>query len=118
MRLSLIPAVLAAASLSACVAPMPQGQRPAAPVVVTPMPAPGVSDATRSAARRVVNVEMARRLPGRNVAPYTACVLDNASMAEVTDLAGLSGQPGAADAVAVIVKRPAASQCIARVATA
>lgn len=119
MRLSLTAAVAATALLSACVAPV-------APVVVTPPPVtppvvtplPTISDATRTTARRVVNLEMAKRLPGRNVAPYTDCVISNATMAEVTDLAGMSGRAGAADAVAVIVKRPATSQCIARVATA
>lgn len=118
MRLSFIIAAGAALALSGCVAAIPPIVSTPGPVIVTPPPAPGVGVATRTAATQVVNMEMARRLPGRNVSPYTSCVLENATMAEVADLATLSGQAGAADAVASIVKRPATTQCIARVAVA
>ena len=61
---------------------------------------------------------MAKRLPGRNVAPYTACVLDNATDAEIADLSTLTGQASAADAVASIVRRSGTTACIGRVAVA
>ena len=55
---------------------------------------------------------MARRLPGANVAPYTDCVMQNATTAELASIAD-SGTAGAGNAVASIVGRPATSQCIA-----
>ncbi len=117
MRLSFTVTAAAALALSGCVAAVPPVVTTPGPVVVSPGPvAPDA--AVRTAATQVVNIEMARRLPGRNVAPYTACVLDNATMAEIADLATLSGQMGAADAVASIVSRPATTQCISRVAVA
>lgn len=124
MRLIFPVAAAAALVLSGCVATVPPVLTvpgPSAPVVVTPgptTPALGVGTAQRTAAAQVVNIEMARRLPGRNVAPYTTCVMNNATMAEIADLATLSGTPAAADAVAAIVQRPGASQCIAQVAVA
>ncbi|PZO63478.1 MAG: hypothetical protein DI498_13415 [Paracoccus denitrificans] len=117
MRISILAGLLAVGTLAACATPVATVGVPTAPIVVTP-PAPAVSDTARASARQVVNVEMARRLPGRNVAPYTQCVLDNATMAEVTDLAAQSGQTGAANAVASIVSRPATSACISRAAVA
>lgn len=116
MRLSFPVIAAAALALSGCVAPIPVATAPTAPVVVTPPS--DVSSSTRAEATRVVNAEMARRLPGRNVAPYTACVLDNATQAEIADLATLSGQAGAADAVAGIVRRSGTTACISRVAVA
>ena len=122
MRYTLISAVAAAAALSGCVATVPGVQQPVTPpvvvtpapntpVVVTPLPN-NVPDTIT--ARTVVSAEMAKRLPGRNVAPLTDCVVQNASMAELADLAAMQGKPGAANAVASIVSRPATSQCIAR----
>ncbi|MRX50719.1 hypothetical protein GI374_09730 [Paracoccus sp. S-4012] len=106
----------AALTLAGCaypvVAPAPV-TRP--PVVVTPPST--VSTATRSAAITVINREMAARLPGTNVAPYTTCVVNNANQAELADLASMSGNSAAASsAVAAIVQRPAATQCIASIA--
>ena len=77
-----------------------------------------LSSSTRAVARDVVNREMAKRLPGRNVAPYTDCVVNNASMAEVADIAarGVNDTTSAASSVAVIVQRPETTQCIAKVA--
>ncbi len=115
MRLSLIlPMTLttAALALSGCVVQNP-GMAPA------PMPLPQVTPspdaAVRSSARVVVNREMARRLPGANVAPYTDCVMANATTAE---LAGIADSANASGAVASIVGRPATSQCIAGAAAA
>ena len=86
MRLSLIlPLTLttAALALSGCVVQNP-GMAPA------PMPLPQVTPspdaAVRSSARVVVNREMAKRLPGANVAPYTDCVLQNATTAELASI--------------------------------
>ena len=116
MRRSFLAVTAAALALSGCVAAVPVATVPvpAAPVVVAP-PAPSAS---RAAATRVVNVETAKRLPGRNVAPYTACVLDNATDAEIADLSTLTGQASAADAVASIVRRSGTTACIGRVAVA
>ena len=108
MRLPLI-LTTAALALSGCVIQNP-GMAPA------PMPLPQVTPAPdaaiRSSARVVVNREMAKRLPGRNVAPYTDCVMQNATTAELASIAD-AGAAGAGNAVAGIVGRPATSQCIA-----
>ena len=87
---------------------------------VAPLPVPQVTSpdaAIRSSARVVVNREMARRLPGANVAPYTDCVLQNATSAELASIAA-AGAAGAGNAVAAIVGRPATTQCIAGAAAA
>ena len=117
MRLSLIlpmTMTVAALALSGCVIQNP-GMAPA------PMPLPQVTPApdaaVRSSARVVVNREMARRLPGANVAPYTDCVLQNATTAELASIAEAS-EASAGNAVASIVGRPATSQCIAGAAAA
>ena len=114
MRLPLI-LTTAALALSGCVIQNP-GMAPAPMPLPQVTPAPDV--AIRSSARVVVNREMAKRLPGRNVAPYTDCVVNNASMAEVADIAarGVNDTTSAASSVAVIVQRPETTQCIAKVA--
>ncbi|MDO5605905.1 MAG: hypothetical protein Q4G25_12170, partial [Paracoccus sp. (in: a-proteobacteria)] len=64
-------------ALAGCVpvAP-PTGPVVRPPVVITPPTAPTTTldSSTRAVAREVVSREMAKRLPGRNVAPYTDCV--------------------------------------------
>ncbi|WP_410216885.1 hypothetical protein [Paracoccus sp. (in: a-proteobacteria)] len=119
MRFNLIAAFgLAAATLAGCVAPVPIAG-PAVPTAPMMTPAPTVLDAaSRQVARNVVNTEMQRRLPGVNVAPYTDCVINNASTAELIDIAQASraGASGTADSVAAIVSRPATTQCIATAA--
>lgn len=119
MRLPLI-LTAAALALSGCVMQNPASV-PVVPPVVTPTIPPVVTPdpdaAVRSAARTVVNREMARRLPGANVAPYTDCVIQNASAAELIGIAG-SGATGSGSAVAAIVSRPATTQCIASAAAA
>lgn len=116
MRLSLsLPFSLTAAALalSGCVVQNPgMGPAPTLPPVAAPAP-----DAMRSSARVIVNREMAKRLPGANVAPYTDCVMQSATTAELTSIAE-AGALGAGDAVAAIVGRPATTQCIARAAAA
>ncbi|ARJ69836.1 hypothetical protein [Paracoccus contaminans] len=126
MRLHLIAAFAAAAAVAGCTMSPMTTVTPApgrAPIVVTP-PTPGaavvvtpkatVQVPDTATARTVVNAEMARRLPGRNVGPVTDCVISNASQAELADISAQQGKPAAAGAVAAIVKRPATSQCIAR----
>ena len=111
MRLPLI-LTAAALALSGCVIQNP-GMAPAPAPLPQVTPAPDV--AIRSSARVVVNREMAKRLPGANVAPYTDCVMQNATTAE---LAGIADSANASGAVASIVGRPATSQCIAGAAAA
>lgn len=109
---------LAAAVLAGCVAPLPPATTVTTPPVVM-APAPIILDAaTRQVARTVINTEMEKRLPGANVAPYTDCVVNNATTAELIDIAQASraGVTGTADSVAAIVSRPATTQCIAAAA--
>ncbi|MDS9467203.1 hypothetical protein RGQ15_06405 [Paracoccus sp. MBLB3053] len=114
MRLPLILTV-AALALSGCVVQNP------APVPVTPTvptaPVPNPDAAVRSSARVVINREMAKRLPGANVAPYTDCVMQNATTAELANIAD-AGDAGASGSVASIVSRPTTTQCIAGAAAA
>ncbi|TRW98374.1 hypothetical protein FNJ84_06240 [Paracoccus sp. M683] len=118
MRQFRFPIILTVAALAvtACVpiTPMP-GQAPTGPVATTPT-APTVLDAaSRAVARTAINAEMAKRLPGANTAPYTDCVVNNATTAELIDIAQMTnaGVSGAADSVAAIVSRPGTTQCIA-----
>lgn len=114
--LKLTAVSLALAACTPVVAPYPAPQ-PLPPVVIMP-PTSSVTPAARSAATTVVNREMAKRLPGVNVAPYTACVVNNASLAELSDLSGMiaGDDARAANAVASIVRRPTTTQCISGVA--
>lgn len=114
MRYSLIAAITAVTVLSGCVVPA-RGPVPNAPTLPG---AASLSPAQRVAARNLINAEMSKRLPGVNTQPYTDCVVSNASTADLADLAGIAyGSTGsAADSVAVIIKRPATTQCIAKVA--
>lgn len=121
MRQFRLPLLLSAAALAvtACVpiTPMP-GQAPG-PITTAPAPAPTVLDAaSRAVARTAINAEMSKRLPGANVAPYTDCVINNATTAELIDIAQMAnaGVSGAGDSVAAIVTRPATTQCIAAAA--
>ncbi|MFT4013993.1 MAG: hypothetical protein QM682_11430 [Paracoccus sp. (in: a-proteobacteria)] len=117
MRLSLILPVsmgLATLALSGCVVQSPASIAPG-PVPVPPVAAPNPDIAVRNSARVVVNREMARRLPGANVAPYTDCVMQNATTAEMAGIADAADPSGA---VAAVVGRPATTQCIAGAAAA
>lgn len=113
MRLPVILTV-AALALSGCVVQNPNGHMPTpGPVVTGPSP----DAVARNAARGAINQEMARRLPGANVSPYTECVLSNATTAELTDIGRtVSSNGNTSNAVAAIVGRPATSECIARAA--
>lgn len=111
MRLPLI-LTAAALALSGCVYQNP-GVMPPAPM--PPVMTPNPDAAVRSSARVVINREMASRLPGANVAPYTDCVLQNATTAELADI---SQSANASGSVASIVNRPSTKQCIAGVVAA
>ncbi|WBU63092.1 hypothetical protein [Paracoccus aerodenitrificans] len=108
-------------ALAGCVAPVTT--QPTAPIVNPPVTQPPpptntLDSSTRSVARDVINREMAKRLPGRNVGPITDCVVNGASMAELTDIAarGVNDSASAAASVAVIVAREPAKGCIGRAA--
>lgn len=118
MRQFRFPILLAAAAVAvtACVpiTPVP-GPAPAPAPVTTPTV---LDAASRAVARTTINAEMAKRLPGANTAPYTDCVINNATTAELIDIAQMTnaGVAGASDSVAAIVRRPATTQCIAAAA--
>ncbi|WP_347140221.1 hypothetical protein [Paracoccus sp. SSK6] len=109
---------LAAATLAGCVAPMPPAATTTTTTTTVVTPPTVLDAASRQAARTVINAEMEKRLPGANVAPYTDCVVNNATTAELIDIAQASraGATGTADSVAAIVSRPATTQCIAAAA--
>lgn len=112
MRLAFVLPI-AALALSGCVVQNPGGMPP--PVVAPPVVVPNPDVAVQSSARVVINREMARRLPGANVEPYTDCVLQNATTAELADIAQTAN---ASSAVAAVVGRPATTHCIAGAAAA
>ncbi len=109
---------LASALLAGCVAPVAMRSPVVTPVTPAPVTPTTLDPVSRQLARSVVTREMQNRLPGVNVAPYTDCVMNNATTAELIDLAQASraGVSGTADSVAAIVSRPATSQCIAAAA--
>lgn len=119
MRFQIPAAIgLAALAMTGCVAPMPPAATvPATPGVMTPA-APTVLDAaSREVARGAIGAQMAQRLQGVDVTPYTNCVMNNATTAELIDIAQASRAGAAtADSVAAIVSRPATTQCIAAAA--
>lgn len=109
---SLLSLPVVALLLAGCAGPL-AAPGPVSPPIITP-PAPQLDTTTRAAAVSIVNREMAMRLPGQNVVPYTRCVVDNATMAELSELAAMgANSSSAAPAVAAIVKRPETTQCIA-----
>lgn len=119
----ILPVGIAVLALAGCVqlappttvssqpAPAPAPSQP--PVTTAP-----AESSTRTAATDVINREMAKRLPGRNVGPYSDCVLNNASTAELADIArlGANNSSAASASVASVVARPATTQCIAKLA--
>ncbi|WP_182912891.1 hypothetical protein [Paracoccus onubensis] len=108
---------VAALVLAGCAVttPMP-GTTPTSPA--TPTTPTTLDAASRQIARNVINSEMEKRLPGANVAPYTDCVINNATTAELIDIAQASraGAGGTANSVASIVSRPETTQCISSAA--
>ncbi len=74
-----------------------------------------VEDTSRDLAKGVVNGVIAEKLPGVDAAPYTDCIIDNASFEEIVQLAqaAATGGAGAAPLVLDIASRPATTQCLA-----
>jgi len=109
----------AALALAGCVAAAEKAADPTATVVTGPVTPTTLDEASRQVARTAINTEMQNRLPGVNVAPYTDCVMANATTAELIGIAQASrtGATGVADSVAAIVSRPATGQCIAGAAS-
>ena len=75
---------------------------------------------TRDLAKQTVNGVVEQRFPGADVAPYTDCVIDNASTQEILTLAGeaVSGSPSqkAVETVLTIAGRPDATKCLTQAA--
>lgn len=73
---------------------------------------------TRSLARTAVDAAAGRYLPGVDVQPYSDCVIDNASTADLLDLAtaaSVGGQEIAArtwPVVRTVASRPETTQCL------
>jgi len=76
-----------------------------------------VEDTSRDIAKRTVNDVVSTRFPGVNSAPYTDCIIDNASTDEILSLAqnALTQNTNAiATMVAEIAQRPDTTTCIAQ----
>jgi hypothetical protein len=68
----------------------------------------------RDAAKGVVNNVVQSRFPGVNAAPYTDCIIDNASSAEILEIgrAALIGTtPATTNLVVEIASRPDTVRC-------
>lgn len=112
MRLSLI-LTIATLAVSGCVVQNPGMAPPPAPL--PPVATPNPDAAVRSSARVVINRQMAKNMPGIDIAPYTDCVVQNATTAE---LAGIADSASPSAPIAEIVKRPATSACLGRLMAA
>lgn len=78
---------------------------------------PIVENTSRDVAKGVVNDVVATRFPGVNAAPYTDCIIDNASTEEILGLAqnALTQNTAAAtQTVLQIAGRPDTTNCIAQ----
>ena len=76
-----------------------------------------VEETTRDVAKGAVNTVVQQQFPGIDAAPYTDCIIENATVGELFDLAqsAVGGVGEAAVAtVLTIARRPATSQCIAQ----
>lgn len=77
-----------------------------------------VEQTSRGAAKSVVNAVVASKFPGVDAAPYTDCIIDNATTEEIFNLAkgAITGSPteAAVSTVVTIASRPAATNCIAQ----
>ena len=80
--------------------------------------APGVVEQTsRDVAKGIVNSVIQQKFPGVNAAPYTDCIIDNASTDEILRLAqgAVAGSTDAATTLVLdIASRPATTQCLAQ----
>lgn len=78
---------------------------------------PLVQDTSREVAKGVVNGVVQQRFPGVNAAPYTDCIIDNATTDEIIRFATSAATNNTNDASALVVEiaaRPAATNCIAQ----
>ncbi len=76
---------------------------------------PMVQQTARNAAKSVVTNVIAQRFPGVNAAPFTDCIIDNATDQEILNIAtgALTGPDEATVQIIVnIASRPATVQCI------
>ncbi|RYI33695.1 MAG: succinate dehydrogenase [Acetobacteraceae bacterium] len=78
-----------------------------------------MQDASRSLARSAVDAAAGQYLPGVPVAPYSDCVINNASTDELLALAGAAGAGSAQEVanrawptVRTVAQRPEATQCL------
>ena len=85
-------------------------------LVLTACSNPLVEDTSREVAKGAVNDVVSTRFPGVNAAPYTDCIIDNASTDEILSLAQsalTNNTNAAANTVLTIAGRPGTSTCIA-----
>jgi hypothetical protein len=78
-----------------------------------------VQETTRSVARGVVNGIVAERFPGVNAAPYTDCIIDNATTGEILTVASASRTGVTEDTVRLVLDvavRPETVRCLTRTA--
>ncbi|MFA5582413.1 MAG: succinate dehydrogenase [Paracoccaceae bacterium] len=76
-----------------------------------------MQDTSRVLAKRVVNEAVVRQFPGARPEPYSDCIIDNASMGEITRLAGdaVTGVDAQTlDLVVDIAARPDVTLCLLR----
>ena len=76
---------------------------------------PMVQQTARNAAKSVVTNVIAQRFPGVNAAPFTDCIIDNASDQEILNIAtgAITGPDEATVQIILkIASRPATVQCI------
>ncbi len=76
---------------------------------------PIVQQTARNAAKSVVTNVIAQRFPGVNAAPFSDCIIDNASDQEILNIAtgALTGPDEATVQIILnIARRPATVQCI------
>lgn len=107
-------------AFAGCVITTPTpGPVPGYPTAPVPAPAPTVLDAvSREVARNAINAEISKRYPGINVAPYTNCVVNNASSDELIGIAQAArgNSVDLSQRITTIVTRPTTTQCIASAA--
>lgn len=76
-----------------------------------------VQQTSRQVAKQVVNGVIAQKFPGVNAAPYSDCIIDNASAAEIINIAKFAAtgaNQATTDLVLQIASRPDTSNCIAQ----
>jgi hypothetical protein len=83
-----------------------------------------MQETTRGLARSAVDTASGRYLPGVPVKPYTDCVINNASTAELLMLAQAAGAGSAQNVanrawptVRTVAERPQATQCLVKALT-